>query len=164
MKGAISDAEYRALAELRYRIRHFIQEGDAAARRGKLEPQQYLMLLAIRGLPRDSEASIGALAERLALKHHSAVELIDRLEAHGLVRRSRSLDDRREVRVALLPRGLRLLEQVARRRIGELRATGAALADAISTLVKRRGRRARTRKDLRMNSKLSRKDRTRARR
>lgn len=164
MKGGISDAEYRALAELRYRIRHFIQEGDAAARRGKLEPQQYLMLLAIRGLPRESEASIGTLAERLALKHHSAVELIDRLEAHGLVRRSRSLDDRREVRVALLPRGLRLLEQVAQRRIGELRATGAALADAISTLVKRRGKRGRTRKDLRMNNKLSRKDRTRARR
>lgn len=163
MKGGISDAEYRALAELRYRIRHFIQEGDAAARRGKLEPQQYLMLLAIRGLPRGSEASIGALAERLALKHHSAVELIDRLEAHGLVRRSRSVDDRREVRVSLLPRGSRLLEQVARRRIGELRATGAALADAISILVKRRAKRARTRKDLRMNSKLSR-DRTRARR
>ncbi len=164
MRGSISDAEYRALAELRYRIRHFIQEGDAAARRGKLEPQQYLMLLAIRGLPRDSEASIGTLAERLALKHHSAVELIDRLEAHGLVRRSRSVDDRREVRVSLLPRGLRLLEQVARRRIGELRATGAALAEAISTLVKRRGKRARTRNDFRKNSKLSRKDRTRARR
>ena len=152
------------MAELRYRIRHFIQEGDAAARRGNLEPQQYLMLLAIRGLPRDSEASIGTLAERLALKHHSAVELIDRLEAHGLVRRSRSVDDRREVRVSLLPRGLRLLEQVARRRIGELRATGAALAEAISTLVKRRGKRARTRNDFRKNSKLSRKDRTRARR
>ena len=54
MKERISDAQYRALAELRYRIRHFIQEGDAAARRSNLEPQQYLMLLAIRGLPKDS--------------------------------------------------------------------------------------------------------------
>jgi DNA-binding MarR family transcriptional regulator len=164
MKGAIRDTEYRALAELRYRIRHFIKEGDAAARRSNLEPQQYLMLLAIRGLPRESEASVRTLAERLLLKHHSAVELIDRLEARGLVRRSRSVEDRREVRVSLLPHGLRLLEQVARRRIGELRATGAALAEAISTLVKRRGKRPQTRKGLRLNLRVDQKHETRARR
>ena len=127
------------MAELRYRIRHFIQEGDAAARRSNLEPQQYLMLLAVRGLPKGSTATIRALAERLALRHHSAVELIDRLESRGLARRSRSADDRREVLVSLTARGLRLVEQVARRRIGELRATGAALADAINALVEREG-------------------------
>ncbi len=131
----VSIAEYRALAELRYRIRHFLQEGDAAARRYGLEPQQYLMMLAIRGLPQGAEATIGTLAERVALKHHSAVELIDRLEGHGLVRRQRSDGDRREVRVTLRPRGARLLECVARQRIGELRAGGAALAKAIHTLV-----------------------------
>ena len=144
MKGGITDAEYRALAELRYRIRHFIQEGDAAARRGNLEPQQYLLLLATRGLPKESEASIRTLAERLALRHHSVVELIDRLEARGLVGRSRSLGDRREVRVSVTTLGLKLLERVARRRIGELRATGAALADAISALVERKGSPQRT--------------------
>lgn len=138
MKSTISDAEYRALAELRYRIRRFIQEGDAAARRSNLEPQQYLMLLAVRGLPKDSSATIRVLADRLALRHHSAVELIDRLEARGLVRRSRRADDRREVLVSLTSRGLKLSEQVARRRIGELRATGAALADAIDALVERK--------------------------
>ena len=79
------------------------------------------MLLAIRGLPEGSEATIQTLAERLALKHHSAVELIDRLETHGYVRRTRSRDDRRRVFVSLLPRGERLLEQVARNRISELR-------------------------------------------
>jgi DNA-binding MarR family transcriptional regulator len=139
VQDIITDAEYRALAALRYRIRRFIQEGDAAARRCNLEPQQYLMLLAIRGLPQGSTATIRALAERLALRHHSAVELVDRLESRGLVRRGRSTDDRREVRVSLTPRGLRLLEQVAQRRIGELRATGAALADAINALVERKG-------------------------
>ena len=135
----ISDDEYRALAELRYRIRHFLQEGDTAAREAGLEPQQYLMLLAIRGLPRGSEATIRTIADRMALKHHSAVELIDRLESRGFVHRSRSEGDRRQVRVSLLPRGEKLLEQVARKRIGELRASGAALADAITTLVKRKG-------------------------
>lgn len=138
MRVPLSDVEYRALAELRCRIRHFIQEGDAAARRSNLEPQQYLMLLAIRGLPLSTEATIRMLAERLALKHHSAVELVDRLERHGLVRRIRNAQDRREVRVSLSPRGAKLLEQVARQRIGELRASGAALADAINTLVQRK--------------------------
>ncbi len=133
----ITPAEYRALAELRYRIRHFLREGDAKARAVGLEPQQYLMLLAIRGLPEGSEATIQTLAERLALKHHSAVELVDRLETHGYVRRTRSRDDRRRVFVSLLPRGERLLEQVARNRISELRSTGEALVGAIEALLER---------------------------
>jgi DNA-binding MarR family transcriptional regulator len=135
MPGEITTAEYRALAELRYRIRKFVGEGDAAARGAGLEPQQYLLLLALRGLPDGEEATIRTLADRLALKHHSAVELIDRMELHGYVRRSRSRDDRRRVLVALLPRGEKLLEQVARDRIGELRASGAALVNAISALL-----------------------------
>jgi DNA-binding MarR family transcriptional regulator len=138
MKSAISDTEYRALAELRYRIRHFIQEGDAAAHCSNLEPQQYLMLLAIRGLPQGAVATIRNLAERMALKHHSAVELIDRLEAHGLVRRSRSPGDKREVHVSLLPQGSKLLDRVARERLSELKASGVALANAITALVERR--------------------------
>ncbi len=135
MAKEITTAEYQALAELRYLIRKFVREGDAVAQTAGLEPQQYLLLLAIRGLPEGEEATIRALADRLALKHHSAVELIDRLESHGYVRRSRSRDDRRRVLVALLPRGEKLLEQVARDRIGELRASGAALVNAISALL-----------------------------
>jgi DNA-binding MarR family transcriptional regulator len=133
----ITPAEYRALAELRYRIRHFLREGDAKARAVGLEPQQYLMLLAIRGLPEGRQATIQALAERLALKHHSVVELVDRLETHGYVRRTRSRDDRRRVFVTLLPRGERLLEQVARNRISELRTSGEALVGAIGALLDR---------------------------
>jgi DNA-binding MarR family transcriptional regulator len=139
MAREITTAEYQALAELRYLIRKFVREGDAVARATGLEPQQYLLLLAIRGLPEGVEATIRALADRLALKHHSAVELIDRLEAHGYVRRSRSRDDRRRVLVALLPRGEKLLEQVAHDRIGELRASGAALVNAISALLENGG-------------------------
>jgi DNA-binding MarR family transcriptional regulator len=138
MANGISDTEYRALAELRYRIRHFVQEGDAAARRSNLEPQQYQMLLAIRGLPLGAEATIRTLAERMALKHHSAVELIDRLESHGLVCRHRGQGDKREVRVSLLPQGSKLLDRVASDRISELRASGVALANAITALVKRK--------------------------
>lgn len=135
MATEITTDEYRALAELRYRIRHFLSEGDSVARAVGLEPQQYLLLLTIRGLPQGQEATIRALAERLALKHHSAVELIDRLETNGYVRRSRLRDDRRRVLVSLLPRGERILEQVARHRIGELRATGHELVRTIDQLL-----------------------------
>jgi DNA-binding MarR family transcriptional regulator len=132
-----STREFRALAELRYRIRHFLSEGDAAARAAGLEPQHYLVLLMIRGLPESKQAAIRTLAERLALKHHSVVELIDRLEAHGYVRRTRGRDDRRRVLVSLLPRGQRMLEVVARRRINELRSNGHELVRAIDQLLDR---------------------------
>ena len=89
MARKIGAPEFRALAELRHRIRYFLKEGDAAAREVGLEPQQYLMLLAIRGLPAETPAKIQTLADRLALKHHSAVELVDRLEKRGMVRRTR---------------------------------------------------------------------------
>jgi len=122
---------------LRYRIRHFVREGDMVAQAVGLEPQQYLLLLAIRGLPAGEEATIRTLADRLALKHHSVVELIDRLETHGYVRRSRGRDDRRRVLVSLLPRGERILEQVARHRIGELRSNGHDLVRAIDQLLEK---------------------------
>ena len=137
MAEKITSAEYRALAELRYRIRLFLRAGDATALSEGLEPQQYQMLLAIRGLQEDELATVGTLADRLAIKHHSAVELVDRLEKRGFVRRLREKEDRRQVRVMLLPRGERALSGVVKERISELRASGAALAAAIQALLKK---------------------------
>ena len=133
----IATEDYRALAALRYRIRLFLHEGDEAARRGELEPQQYQLLLAVRGLPEGAEASIQTLADRLALKHNSTVELIDRLERQKFVCRAQSRNDARCVLVSLLPRGEKAVERVARQRISELRAGGAALVDALDALLKR---------------------------
>jgi DNA-binding MarR family transcriptional regulator len=138
MGERITADEYRGLAELRYRIRRFLQEGDDTARRAQLEPQQYLLLLAIRGLPEGQDAAIRTLADRLSLRHHSTVELVDRMEAHGYVKRTRSREDRRQVLVSLQPRGERLLEQVVQQRIIELRANGRALVEAISGLLETR--------------------------
>lgn len=135
MSAKIASEHYRALAEVRYRIRQFLCTGDATARKLGLEPQQYLLLLALRGLPEGAEGTIRTVAERLALKHNSTVELINRMEAREYVRRSRSRDDRRCVLVSLRPRGEKLLEQVARQRITEMRATGAALVNAIDALL-----------------------------
>jgi DNA-binding MarR family transcriptional regulator len=138
MASEITTAEYRALAELRHLLRRFLREGDLAAQAAGLEPQQYLMLLAIRGLPDGVQPTITAVAERLAVKHHSAVELLDRLEARGFIRRMRDRDDRRLVQVSLTPRGERVLASVVAKRISELRANGAALVDATSALLERK--------------------------
>jgi DNA-binding MarR family transcriptional regulator len=135
MATRITDGEYQALSQLRYLIRKFLQEGDLTARAAGLEPQQYLLLLAIRGLDPEREASIRTLAERLSLRHHSTVELVDRLEAHGLVKRTRGTEDRRQVLVSLQPRGEKLLEKVVAQRIVELRSHGQALVAAIGKLL-----------------------------
>jgi DNA-binding MarR family transcriptional regulator len=138
VKIRITLADYRALAALRHRIRLFLREGDAAARRAGVEPQQYLLLLAVRGLPEGAEATVQTLAERLLLKHNSTVELIDRLENRGYVHRSRSRNDRRCVQVELRPRGEKLVERVARQRLTELRAGGVALVNALDALLGRK--------------------------
>lgn len=140
MNGGVKTEQYRALAELRHQIRQFLSEGDYSARAVGLEPQQYLVLLMIRGLPEGQAATIRTLAERLTLKHHSAVELVDRLEANGYVRRTRARDDRRNVIVSMLPRGERMLEDVARERINELRSNGHELVRAIDRLLDREGK------------------------
>ena len=146
MATRITDGEYKALAQLRYLIRRFLQEGDLTARQAGLEPQQYLLLLAIRGLAPDRETSIRTLAERLSLRHHSTVELVDRLEAHGLVKRTRGVEDRRQVLVSLQPRGEKLLEKVVVQRIVELRSHGHALVAAIGRLLETGPRRPRNKR------------------
>jgi DNA-binding MarR family transcriptional regulator len=135
MQGRVRDDQYRALAAFRYLMRSFLRESDADARKAGLAPQQYQLLLAVRGLAPGEEATIQALADRLLLRHHSAVELIDRLEKKGYVARSRSQEDRRRVIVSLLLRGERALERVARQRVEELRSTGAGLVEALNALL-----------------------------
>jgi DNA-binding MarR family transcriptional regulator len=127
--------EYRALAEFRYRIRVFLNGSEQAARAAGLEPQQYLLLLAVRGLPIGREASIGELAERMQLRHHSVVELVDRLERRLLLRRERSRVDRREVIVHLTPRGERIILRLAKQRLNELRTAAPALVRALNAIV-----------------------------
>lgn len=137
MKKATRSADYRALAEFRYQIRKFLNLSDQAARAAGLEPHQYQVLLAICGLPEKSPATVGALAEQLQLRHHSAVELVDRMVKRGYVRRVRGTDDRREVLIALTARGRNVLAKLAEQRLAELRNTGPALVRALNLLVER---------------------------
>ena len=131
----LTGSDYRALAELRYRIRHFLAGSDEAARLVGLEPQQYLLLLMVRGLPPGMTPTVRTLAERLGLKHNSTVELINRMEARGYVERRRITSDRRRVQVLLLASGQQLLERVARQRITEVRAGGVELVAAMTAVL-----------------------------
>ena len=132
----MTSAEFRSLAEFRYQIRIFLNGSEEAARNAGLEPQQYLLLLALRGLPLGREANIRELAERMQLRHHSVVELVDRLEHRSLLRRERSRDDRRQVIVHLTPRGEKILTRLAKQRIAELRTAAPALVHALTGLIR----------------------------
>src|SRR5689334_5553614 len=103
----ISTREYRALAELRYVIRRFLNFSEAAARDAKVEPQQHQLLLALKGMPPGGRPTVGAIAERLQLRHNSAVELAQRSIERGLLERRGSQTDRREVLLRITPRGER---------------------------------------------------------
>jgi DNA-binding MarR family transcriptional regulator len=134
--GTMTVAEFRSLAEFRYQIRVFLNGSEEAARGADLEPQQYLLMLALRGLPAGREPSIRELAERMQLRHHTVVELVDRLERRQLLRRERSLEDRRQVALHLTPRGEKILTRLATQRISELRTAAPALVRALTAVIR----------------------------
>ena len=134
--GTMTVAEFRALAEFRYQIRIFLNGSEEAARKADLEPQQYMLMLALRGLPSGLEPSIRELAERMQLRHHTVVELVDRLEKRQLLRRERAKDDRRQVILHLTPRGERILTKLAKQRISELSTSAPALVRALTAVIR----------------------------
>jgi DNA-binding MarR family transcriptional regulator len=120
--------EYQALAEFRFLIRRFLTNSEKAAQSVGLNPRHYMCMLALKGLPSGQKATMGNLAERLQIQHNTAVELVDRMEKRGLLRRERSTEDRRSVLVYVTARGERLLSRLVRHRIAELRVTAPDLA------------------------------------
>ncbi len=127
--------DYRALAEFRYQIRRYMRFSEQMARSADLEPQQHQLLLAVKGLPEGRKATIGELAERLQLQHHSTVELIDRLTERGLVARERDHEDQRRVIVHLTAEGQDILQRLASIALTELRSTGPNLVQALTSLL-----------------------------
>ncbi len=124
-------SDYESLAELRYRIRCFLSFSEQAARAAGLEPRQHQLMLGLKGLPRTARPTIGELAKRLQIQHHSAVELVNRLAASGYIRRSRAGEDRREVLLSLTPKGEKVLQNLSLHHRAELRSAGPTLVKAL---------------------------------
>jgi DNA-binding MarR family transcriptional regulator len=124
-------SDYQALAEFRYQIRKYLHFSEKAVQSAGLERGQYQLMLAIKGMPEDVRPRIRELADRMQIQHHSAVELINRLEAGGFVRRERGQEDRREVMLALTPKGEKVLAELALHHHEELRS---AAPDLVASL------------------------------
>lgn len=127
--------DFKAMAELRYQIRKFLRFSENAAREAGIEPQQHQLLLAIRGLPDGLRPTIGALAERMQLQHHSTVELIDRLVERGFLCRLRATDDRRQVLVKLTKNGEQFLNTLSLHHLQELQSAGPRFVSILQTLI-----------------------------
>jgi len=129
------ESDYHALAEFRSLLRRFLAFSDAAAAAAGLTAQRYQALLAIK-VHAGGDISVGALAEELLIKPHSAAELVNRLEAAGLVRRCSDTSDRRRVLLTLTEAGSSRLSQLARAQLDELEAQRAALMSFVDALQK----------------------------
>lgn len=135
---SVTGADFAALAEFRYQIRRFLHFSEQAARAEGIEPKQHQLLLTIKGLVElRQEPSIGLLAERMQLQHHSTGELVDRLAERGLVSRSRAREDRRQVLIRLTSRGEAELEKLTACHLSELSTNGPALVKALEAVIRR---------------------------
>jgi len=129
--------DFQALAEFRYQIRRFLHFSEQAARVLEIEPQHHQLLLAAKGFAGEAGEgpTIGYLAERMQIRHHSMVELIDRMVSQELVERVQSERDRRQIIVLLTRHGDRILRKLSADHIRELRETGPALVAALESIV-----------------------------
>jgi DNA-binding MarR family transcriptional regulator len=123
------------LAAFRYEMRKFLAFSEQAARDAGIEPQQHQLLLAVRGLPQGARPTVGAVAERLCVQHHTAVALVDKLERRALLLRERGVDDKREVLLRLTPEGEALLQRLSALHRQQLLVAGPAMVGALQALV-----------------------------
>ena len=130
----LTHADYRRLSDLRYLLRQFLTFSESAAEAAGLPPHQHQALLAIKGFPDGTEVTVGALADRLGIKHNSAVGLVDRLAKAGFVRRERDASDRRRVSVALTAKAERLLASLTRVHRDQLKRIAPTLRSILEEL------------------------------
>jgi DNA-binding MarR family transcriptional regulator len=128
--------DYQELAEFRYCLRRFLQFSEQRAREHRLEPQQHQALLALKGLPTGARPTVRELADRLLLRHHSTVELVNRLEAAGLVQRAADPRDGRQILVHLNARGAAMLRSLSLAHQEELRVKGPELSRALHAILR----------------------------
>jgi DNA-binding MarR family transcriptional regulator len=134
MKNSFTKADYERLSAFRYALREFLKFSEGAAKEAGLTVQQHQALLTIKGFPGRDHITNGELAEWLQIKHHSAVGLVNRLEAQGLIYRERSDTDKRTVYIYLTAHGTALLEQLTTTHQEELQSIAPQLRLLLETL------------------------------
>lgn len=130
----IGKAQYESLADMRFALRAFLRFSQGAAREAGLTVQQHQALLVLKGFPNRDFVFISELAERLQVRHHSAVGLVDRLVRRQLLRRRSSATDRRRVELHLTRRGERMIERLSVIHLRELRQFGPSLQRLLGSL------------------------------
>jgi DNA-binding MarR family transcriptional regulator len=130
----LSDADYKAMGAFRLALRRFAAFSEAAAQAVGITAQQHQALLAIRAHDGPEPMSISELAECLLIKNHSAVELVARLVARGLVTRTPAEVDRRRIQLRLTPEAEQVLEAITRNNLNELSSTVPVLRDLLRTV------------------------------
>jgi len=133
----LTAAEYRDLAEFRRQIRRFLWFSEGVSRQHDIEPRQHQALLALKGLPEGVSPTIGEVASRLFIQHHSAVELVNRLAKAGFVERKRAEHDKREVWIRMTPAGAALLRKLSLTHRLELERSGPELARALGAVIRK---------------------------
>jgi DNA-binding MarR family transcriptional regulator len=131
-RSPVKDSDFRALADFRYHIRRYLDLSDRAAMTSGVEPKQYQLLLAIRGLPPNIEPNVGAIAQSLHTRHNSTVELLNRAERNNFVTRERVGG---RVFVRLTAHGERFLQKIVAGRLRDLRAAGPDLVHTLNQLM-----------------------------
>lgn len=126
--AALSKEDFEALARFRFGIRRYLRFSEETVRSHGLAPQQYQLLLALKGFPGRDWATVRELADRLQLRHHSVVELVNRAQGQGLVERVPHPDDARAVRVQLTPDGEQVLARLSALHRDELRRLNSTLS------------------------------------
>jgi DNA-binding MarR family transcriptional regulator len=123
----LTKQDFEALARFRFGIRRYLRFSEETVRQDGLTPQQYQLLLALKGFPGREWATVRELADRLQLRHHSVVELVNRAQRQGLVQRVAHQTDARAVRVLLTADGELVLGRLSALHRDELRRMGTAL-------------------------------------
>ena len=131
---SLNDHDYAALAEFRHSLRSFLAFSEQAARKAGLTPQQHQALLAVRGLGTEKGVTVGELAGRLLLKHHTTVGLVDRLVRADLLRRTPDEEDRRRALLSLTPKADKPLKALSAIHLAEIRRHAPQLVDLLRKL------------------------------
>jgi DNA-binding MarR family transcriptional regulator len=131
----VTQSDYRALADFRYQICRFLRFSEQAAQAEGLEAQQHQFMLVVQAASQEEAPTIGQVAERLLIHHHSAVGLADRLEERGHLERIRGAGDRRQVRLRLTPQGAATLTRLSALHRRELHQSGPELVAALQALL-----------------------------